>query len=879
MTIRPIQLNINFKADSSEKNVKPYLEAEGRVGTKKRTKPLPPEGYLVDDNLITGTKYFFKDIKYDIKSLKNGYIGTANDHQLGRLNDVGLRLGGIAIATYLATQTTNPKVRLMEYIGLATFLTAMSVYPKLAINAPARIVHGFDIDKEYIDDQGRKKSVFQDSNYIPYDMYNGKLKDEDLDTIGDKMGIPRNIKNRHDLIKEQMRKIATQNNTLWMLTAGFATPLITALVCSGVEKYIVSPGVEKARNAKYNAKIESMLAQVGENAEIGKVNNSLGDSVKRILSKYEGKLLPNDELNRITELLTQQTDSGLALGIKADIEKLLSGGSGVIIDEKILKTMYEKAGNAMLGAQTDFIYKNILPTEQEIKNIIKQIKPDGEISKGIELTGNEFEQLKTRIFEFSNGKIEALSGEGAKHKDYLHSNVIKFKNAFEAENSKIITKESTEKLTKFANIIGDFKKKAEILDNCINFKFEHTPDSVLANYYNKFQSTLMKYLDISPKDYKRMSNDKAYTQKILDEKISSLCQNEAKYKEMFKKLGKIMSDMENTLHGKAQDSSHIKNLITGIENVYNNTAKSLIESSVGENTSKLISKGALTIKIESKEDLYKLLEGISENKYTHANPNEIEAMKYFANDKATLKNIKISRLISRYQGEVNSFNRIMQTIDFYKRAANPDELIKLSSIQDKEYVSKIEKTIKDSLLKGSISDFTMKLGIENPYTYRDFYNIGWTAEAQNYGKTIQKGVLTDSTKGALKEVDEGIVARLQRYITRFKNIIANDPTDFTKPNHILDGNISRNYSDFAKTNEAKFNLVAQSPVDMVQKASEKMHADRMWLKTVGIMTGVVLGVTLLAQFGFGKIKNKNNIQQIDNSKSKNQKRVKHDNDK
>ena len=264
----------------SRREVKPYREADRPISTGTRVKPLPPQGHLIDDDFQSGVKYFFKDIGYDLKSVKDGYLGTANDHQLGRLNDVGLRLCGIGIATYLASQTNNPKARLMEYIGLAAFLTSMAVYPKIALNTPARLLHGYDIDKWYIDDQGRKKSVHQDSNYIPYDMYNGKNKGEDLDAIGDRMGIPRDIKNRHDVIREQMRKIATQNNTLWMLTAGFATPLITALLCTGIEKYIVSPGLEKSRNRKYNSQIQRILKHTDINvSDMNKSTNSLGDSL------------------------------------------------------------------------------------------------------------------------------------------------------------------------------------------------------------------------------------------------------------------------------------------------------------------------------------------------------------------------------------------------------------------------------------------------------------------------------------------------------------------------------------------------------------------------------------------------------------------------
>jgi len=32
-----------------------------------------------------------------------------------------------------------------------------------------------------------------------------------------------------------MRKVSVQNNTLWMLTAGIATPIMTALACNKAE--------------------------------------------------------------------------------------------------------------------------------------------------------------------------------------------------------------------------------------------------------------------------------------------------------------------------------------------------------------------------------------------------------------------------------------------------------------------------------------------------------------------------------------------------------------------------------------------------------------------------------------------------------------------
>ena len=281
MVINPIQVKFGNNSEASSmknKQAVSYLDVKGAIATKDNVKPLPPKGYLIKDNLGSSIKYFFKDIGYDFKSVKDGYKGTANDHQLGRLNDLGLKVGGIGIATYLATQTRNPVARAMEYVGLGTFLASMALYPKIAINMPARIRYGFDIDKQYIDDQGRKKSVMQDANYIPFDMYLAKYKDEDLSKIGDKLGIPKNIPNRNEIVKDEMRKKSIQNNTLWMLTAA-ATPAMTALVCCGLERYVVAPAIERSREAKYNKQITELLQKLSNSSATAE-SNQLSSVIK-----------------------------------------------------------------------------------------------------------------------------------------------------------------------------------------------------------------------------------------------------------------------------------------------------------------------------------------------------------------------------------------------------------------------------------------------------------------------------------------------------------------------------------------------------------------------------------------------------------------------
>lgn len=176
--------------------------------------------------------------------------GKSNDNSLGRLNDLGLKLGGIGIATMLATKKSTTTKGIMEFVGLGTFLASMSLWPKLLIAKPLEARLGFDIQQEYIDAQGRKKRLFLDNQFIP-DLYS----DEEIDKIADKMGVDKSLPDYKLLTKEKMRTAALQGNTLWMLTAGFS-PLLSAMMSNALEKPITD-AVIKSNHKK-------AIAQAGE---------------------------------------------------------------------------------------------------------------------------------------------------------------------------------------------------------------------------------------------------------------------------------------------------------------------------------------------------------------------------------------------------------------------------------------------------------------------------------------------------------------------------------------------------------------------------------------------------------------------------------------
>lgn len=874
MAIQPIKQNLNTKSNQTsfkkkEKEVRPYLENNKKVTTEQNVKPLPPQGHLIHDSFGNGVKYFFKDMAYDAKAVKAGFTGEANDHQLGRLNDVGLKLGGIGIATYLASRTSDPKTRLMEYVGLGTFLAAMSLYPKIAINKPGELVHGFEIDKEYIDDQGRKKSVFQDSNYIPFDMYRGEVASEDLDLIGDKLGIPRDIEDRHDLIKEQMRKIATQNNTLWMLTAGLATPAMTALICNGLE-YPVGYAVEKTKNASVNGRISRLLKQTSEmsNDLSGVKQSRTASRVEKLLKGYVGQEIPAKDVDNIVNVIAENLDSSLKAGIKEDVTKILKtakvGEEAFVINNETLDEMITGIKKSLKGRNLDQLEAVLVPTKEELSTVIVNTFAKDCGKEELIISKERLGELRQGLDNLLTGKINASGSTGAKL-DFLKEQKSNVLNSLaistKPHTSLHLTEESMKELVDFSKVIGEFKDNWRSLDSCKQFKVEAIQDSILARYYNKFERTFLNELGFTQKELKMMSQSEDYAKQLLDKKLTELCKNEQKYEKTIAKLGKVMSEMEVALHGGKEGESAMKDLVSAIENNYNKTAKRLegFGGRFAETYGRLVKEENVSLanSLTSRADAFDKFDGIRLR----------DTAKDYAKGIGSSKRNEIERAVDRYSGVKNSFNRVIHSMDFYKRSLDPAQ-----NISPKERLAQeIIKDGKDVLLSASSSDHSMKLNkVNNTEYYKELMNTVWKSEgAVVEGTNKQRAAITSSTRKALEgnnSMAKGNVAdRFEYYINRFRNLFANSKTDFTKPQHMPNPSARRAYESSAHTEKAIFDLLGKSPVDMVKDGAGKKYITNKWLRIMGAFTASVFSIALLAQFGFGKIRNPQNVKkQVEN---------------
>ena len=275
------------------------------------------------------------------------------------------------------------------------------------------MIHGFNFRKQYIDEQGRKKFVSQDPNYIPFDLYKGDKKSEDLDVIGDKAGIRRDIPNRHEAVKEHMRKVSVQNNTLWMMTAGIATPLMTALACNGAEK-VVNPIFEKHYNKKSNEVIfdtsRFLGGKLSGNQEskfrasvlgINEVEKTKTETLLQEL-KRDGQLLKESDLDRIAESLSEGFDSQMADAAKADVKDLFKDSivyqTGSERAKGLASSLHTELSTA-LGA-ADPVVKNVSPDELR-KSIV-----NGILRGSVEdMLGNIATEVVDKNPEFANGRL------------------------------------------------------------------------------------------------------------------------------------------------------------------------------------------------------------------------------------------------------------------------------------------------------------------------------------------------------------------------------------------------------------------------------------------------------------------------------------------
>jgi hypothetical protein len=799
MTNMMIQNSISQKQQVPNNNLKQepaqHISYEAR---KVGAAPYEAKGHLVENPVWKAPIVAVQDSVEDIKNIGRGLKGDSDDHRLGRMNDVAMKAGGLAIASYLATTRVLPVKKGMEFVGFASFVAAMGL-SKVLIDAPVKALYGFNNNQKYVDSQGRKKPFFTDPQYIPWDI----VPAEEINRVGDKMKIDPNMDNREDLIKEKMTKIATQSNTMWMLTAGITTPIIGALMSSQIEKGL---GVlqEKKETARIQAKLgklEAELSNANQIAEDKKDQKGL-DALKAFLKKHKDNAVEDNFADQAVELMYKGNDLKLKANLKLDVKN--------IMEETPINNVAEFLGDIEVKVPSNPNVENSeMVTHKFSKEAIKGILEGKNGQQNINqnfVPKNENIQNKiiARLSSLANNELNERFGMislDAEDPQSAICSALKDKFGEEVNNKlakapKKLTEDKSNKMEAVFNAIDNFRVKKGLLDEFVNYKIGDNEGSMGARNWKKTSESIMKAIGFSDKELKLASKSPATARDLLESKMVAISQDENKYKKVIGKIAEAVNKFDNEM-----DKGALKN-----GNGFLPESKKMTEAFHDEFASKATAS--------SFTNVADYIGGNGEKGLI-----------------ASAKTNAIALVENNITGAKSSFYRVIQGFDAIRRL----EIAKGENKLDE----KTAKTIKHIVLNNTYGDYFVKNDIADKEEYQKVMNHIFTDTPD---KVTEEALKAQNGRGTL-------LSRIKATTLKTRQQLCDVEYKFKK-GHTLE------YVDNMEVlgDTSKQMMTGQAISKFAQETAGKMHNTKSWLKMFGGIGAGVAAIAMISPVFFGKVK-------------------------
>ena len=847
----------NLRTPSSERKT-PEFDIHHELQTKTFIKPNKSNGYLVKSNIFDAPAIMAKDFVYDLKSVKNGFNGKADDHQLGKINDVGLKLGGLAIAAYLYTKRQSPMTKAMEFIGLGSFLASMSLWPKLAIQLPAYLIHGFNVQQQYVDSFGRKKSFFQDPQFLAWDAYSN----EELEKIGDWMGIPKDIPNRNEFTKRKMQKVAVQNNTLWMWTAGFATPIMSALICNQLEKP-VAKWLGKINNNKNNQNIKN----IGDLAKEMQ-DNSIKNKVNSLLSINQNKVITDDLIEELAKAITTGFNPQVTENVNKDLRKLLQTNL-YMINENTLNAITANAENALIdaGFEKETIgqiipsYKELLKSFDNENGFFKIAGNEEMLEKALTVyTGKLYEKLdkynsfainnpQSNLKILSNNEIEdikrILIGAEAEENPIMQG--------LKKEPFAVLNHNNQKLINTVADAFNSLKSNISATEKFIQSQLGCVQETTMANYWNDTIDTFVHGLGLKSKDIDQIKNDRLFATSFLRNAFDDIASDKQNYKNFMTKLIEQIAKQEKLM--KPGDTREI---------MYSDAGNTKLDNFI-DKSFKSFQEKIMTLPGYKPSFMENTL-----NSMIGTGGQDFESRNSLGSLKQLYKDLAYNRL-----AEVkSSFFRIINTLDLYRRLAIGDpkyhealhnklpralkeEIVELSKItgiagHTADYLTKFYRRINPNFDETDLSNIQIKNGrLIYKYACRPA-DAGKVDTPQDSRLFIESMKLSfENTMHPETESAFGRNKKLLEEFKKYRSMVLHDVGNTTYFENSY-RNIKEDATSLASDNKIFIEIGAATDEVLYNFCKRSSNTNK-WLKMFSTAGAALLGATVLAQFFFGRM--------------------------
>ena len=619
------------------------------IDTEGKIKPLEDRGRLLPSRIFGSPIEYVKDLKKDVVSIGRAATGKANDHELGRINDLAMKLGSIGLASYLFVKNPLKLNKAMEFIGAGTFFGAMALWPKLAIQAPLKARTGVDIHQKYIDSQGRKKMLFQDPQYVLTDLYSR----EDLDKLGKKLGVNENLPDRDNFIKKRAQKTALQGNTLWMLTAGFATPTMSALMCNVAEKplqrFVLTPAELK--------KTEADLAKIGGEATASaakKIKASV-TALENVINQNSDELMNEGMIKKLANKISRNVHSASFRDVVA--EELTQMKMPVVIDESFVR-------NALNGKIADDLIDSLADSQRTLLN---EAIENGSFSGIAKVLGSTFTGKKHEKMQFISDIQKTLMTAKKRAEIPTVSQVA-------------------DKIRELSSLTNNFVKDKIILDDYVSARVGDKGGTYIAEQWgrvgrrlmtsfknaklavNPDEKNLMTMLNLTSKELRALSDG---NMKIITDKLTRIAGDEKAYARTIRTLMDLINDY-NDITG----SDFTSVVAEKADGIYSSASRKMMESGFDKVSQKLAAEAKA----------------------------------------GTIGNFVNANTRTRALGAKSSLYRLVQTLDVFKRIENntlktqlATALSEVGKTSNDAEITKLVKACKNLMLKATTTDYVEKL--------------------------------------------------------------------------------------------------------------------------------------------------------------------------
>lgn len=835
----------------------PDFDIHHEIKNKNFVKPSKSTGYLVKGNLFDAPAIMAKDFAYDMKSLKDGLKGDANDHQLGKINDIGMKLGGLAIAGYLYTKRQSPMTKAMEFVGLGSFFASMALWPKIAIQLPSYLIHGFNVQQQYVDSFGRKKPFFQDPQFLAWDAYS----DEKINKIGDWMGVPKNIPNRREFIQQKMQKVAIQDNTLWMLTAGFATPVMSALICNSLEKPIekLLGRINNKKNNKNIKNIEELAKSMQHDTIKKKVNN--------VISINQSKVLTDDLVEEIGKAITSGFEPQVKESVIKDLKQLLKADM-YMINENTLNAMVDNAEAALIdaGIEKETVQK-LIPSYDELlecfdkekgffKNAYKEDKLDEIFTVYDSLLSEKLKKYNESTAVTLDKKVAAARQQKLITRTLIHPESDKnpIMSALKKERYGVLNHNNQKVVKSIAEAFNSLKANLDAAEYFTLKQLGCAPETTMANFWNDTIDIFVKGLRITPKQIEKIRNDRLFATEFLRGAFDDIASDKKRYKEFmtglidqYAKLDKIIkpADTRETMYSNA-DVSKIEKFIDKSFKDFNTKITSIPG----------FSASAMQFTLES-------LIGTGGQNFENKNTKGA-----FIEFYKSLPDNRIAEVKS-------SFFRIINTLDLYRRLAYGDktyypalhdklprelkeeivELSKLTGISGhtSDYLTKFYRRINPDRDISDCSDIQIRNG-RLIYKYVNKSIPKQKVDMPQDGRLFTETMKLSFENNILPETENafGHNSKLLAEFKKYRKMILNDVGDVKYFEHIH-RKVNEAAKDSNATDNKIFTEIGAATDEILYNYSKRAFNTNKWIKMFTTAGAALLGVTVLAQFFFGRM--------------------------